>query len=364
MKQTKLSTLFSIQPTKFNGQGKNKNNNNNNQSFDYEDYKSHKQEQKNYPPGLKIFYNFLSLKEEEMLLKILNGDLPNDIFKTDTAEDTNKNKTTTTIIQTINNKEAENHDQKEQENECCYMNLNDNQNQSEITMIPNNLPKLFYSPPSSITSTLNNDNEFILPWSTVLQRRTCQYGYQYNYSNKYTPPTPTTPLPKWLKEMVLIKILNVFHNNDINFGSNLNLIQCIINEYLPNQGISPHTDHERFFGDVICSLSLGSDTVMDFEKSSNDSNNNASNSNNDVVVRPIYLPRRSLVILQGESRYKWKHSIPKRQRDINCNSQTITNFNDVLRFNESDTIRIDNNKKSFINVRSTRYSFTFRTIKK
>ncbi|MGL4371862.1 MAG: alpha-ketoglutarate-dependent dioxygenase AlkB, partial [Alphaproteobacteria bacterium] len=40
--------------------------------------------------------------------------------------------------------------------------------------------------------------------------------------------------------------------------------QVIVNEYLPNQGITPHIDCIPCFGNTIASLSLGSASVMDF----------------------------------------------------------------------------------------------------
>lgn len=49
------------------------------------------------------------------------------------------------------------------------------------------------------------------------------------------------------------------------------------------------------------SLSLGSPALMNFE-------------NGDQNVE-IALQRRSLIILSGDARYKWKHSIPSRKSD-------------------------------------------------
>jgi alkylated DNA repair protein alkB family protein 8 len=31
---------------------------------------------------------------------------------------------------------------------------------------------------------------------------------------------------------------------------------------------------------------------------------------------PVYLPRRSVVILQDDARYKWTHEIPSRKTDV------------------------------------------------
>jgi alkylated DNA repair dioxygenase AlkB len=80
--------------------------------------------------------------------------------------------------------------------------------------------------------------------------------------------------------------------------------QLIINEYTPGQGIAAHTDHVRYFGDEIVSISLGSDIVMDFD--------NRPFSTRSVAV---LLRRNSCVALNGEARYQWRHSIAKRKTD-------------------------------------------------
>ncbi len=49
-------------------------------------------------------------------------------------------------------------------------------------------------------------------------------------------------------------------------------------------------------------ISLGSDIIMDLIGPKGEK-------------IPIFLPRRSLYILQGEARYIWKHGIPGRKTD-------------------------------------------------
>lgn len=80
--------------------------------------------------------------------------------------------------------------------------------------------------------------------------------------------------------------------------------QLIINEYLPGQGIAEHIDCEPCFGDIVASLSLGSGCTMDFTEVATE------------VKRSVFLPRRSLVIISEDARYKWKHGIAKRKSDM------------------------------------------------
>uniref|UniRef100_A0A2K6G4V6 tRNA (carboxymethyluridine(34)-5-O)-methyltransferase ALKBH8 n=1 Tax=Propithecus coquereli TaxID=379532 RepID=A0A2K6G4V6_PROCO len=70
--------------------------------------------------------------------------------------------------------------------------------------------------------------------------------------------------------------------------------QLTINQYEPGHGIPAHIDTHSAFEDEIVSLSLGSEIVMDFKHP-------------DGVTVPVLLPRRSLLVMTGESRYLWTH---------------------------------------------------------
>ncbi|XP_012514578.1 PREDICTED: alkylated DNA repair protein alkB homolog 8 [Propithecus coquereli] len=72
--------------------------------------------------------------------------------------------------------------------------------------------------------------------------------------------------------------------------------QLTINQYEPGHGIPAHIDTHSAFEDEIVSLSLGSEIVMDFKHP-------------DGVTVPVLLPRRSLLVMTGESRYLWTHGI-------------------------------------------------------
>jgi DNA oxidative demethylase len=75
------------------------------------------------------------------------------------------------------------------------------------------------------------------------------------------------------------------------------LEQVIVTRYRPGAGIGWHTD-APVFGPVVATLSLGVDWRMDFRRRAGDR-----------TIR-ITLPRRSLLILEGEARTSWQHRIP------------------------------------------------------
>ncbi|XP_037947447.1 alkylated DNA repair protein alkB homolog 8-like [Teleopsis dalmanni] len=78
--------------------------------------------------------------------------------------------------------------------------------------------------------------------------------------------------------------------------------QLTVNKYAPGHGIPSHVDTHSAFLDPILSLSLQSDVVMEFRRG------------NERV--PVLLPKRSLLIMSGESRYDWMHGITPHVYDV------------------------------------------------
>jgi alkylated DNA repair dioxygenase AlkB len=134
------------------------------------------------------------------------------------------------------------------------------------------------------------------PWLTELQRRVQHYGYKYDYKgHKVTPEMYLGPLPGWLEPLCReLKDRGLMPRA---------ADQVIVNEYEPGQGIAPHVDCVPCFADTVASLTLGSSCLMEFTH---------------VKTRrkvPLFLTRRSLVVLSGEARYDWRHAIPGRKSD-------------------------------------------------
>lgn len=127
-----------------------------------------------------------------------------------------------------------------------------------------------------------------MPFNNDLKRRTQHYGYKYPYTKNPVSLIKCDPIPNFLNN-ILTKLNEKF---------NKSFDQIIINEYLPGQGIFPHIDNPKFFGDTIISLSLGSDILMV------------------IGDKEIDLPKNSILILQEEFRYSLKHGIVGRKKDI------------------------------------------------
>ncbi|XP_006833857.1 PREDICTED: alkylated DNA repair protein alkB homolog 8 [Chrysochloris asiatica] len=146
----------------------------------------------------------------------------------------------------------------------------------------------------SINWTEGTDNQNVK--KSLKHRRVKHFGYEFHYGTNNVDKNNPLPgglpeicdsiLEKWLKEGY------IKHKPD----------QLTINQYEPGHGIPAHIDTHSAFEDEIISLSLGAEIVMDFKHP-------------DGVTVPIMLPRRSLLVMTGESRYLWTHGITPRKFD-------------------------------------------------
>lgn len=135
-----------------------------------------------------------------------------------------------------------------------------------------------------------------MEWSSALKRRTQHYGYRYDYtSKKIDSSLYVGPIPEWLSPCCqrLIDLSYFKHLPD----------QVIVNEYLPGQGISRHIDCTTCFDDTIASVSLNSTCAMEFEQFK-------TGKRGTMMLAP-----KSILVLSGEARYDWMHSIPARKED-------------------------------------------------
>lgn len=133
-------------------------------------------------------------------------------------------------------------------------------------------------------------------WLNDLNRRVQHYGWKYNYKSRSIDYSMYLGvLPKWI-DIIAVKLFELNHFSQVPD-------QVIINEYKPGQGIANHIDCEPCFGDTIVSLSLAGTSIMNF----------VNIETNQRLEK--FLERRSLIVIKGESRYKWTHGIPPRLTD-------------------------------------------------
>lgn len=134
----------------------------------------------------------------------------------------------------------------------------------------------------------------VQPWLNDLKRRVQHYGYKYDYkARSVNEDAYLGSLPDWL-----LPLCEKLHKEKI-FARPPD--QVIVNEYQPGQGISAHIDCVPCFGETIASLSLGSESTMQFAKG--------------AERHELYLEPCSLIVLSGPARYDWTHAIPARKSD-------------------------------------------------
>uniref|UniRef100_A0A0N4ZKF0 S-adenosyl-L-methionine-dependent tRNA methyltransferase ABH8 n=1 Tax=Parastrongyloides trichosuri TaxID=131310 RepID=A0A0N4ZKF0_PARTI len=150
---------------------------------------------------------------------------------------------------------------------------------------------------SNIIKKIEND---VIKNGEILKNRTVlHYGYKFNYDNNFALQQ-TTPIPNEFYDIIKrLEVDNLLENSEIPD-------QITVNIYEESQGIPFHIDTHSAFGKQIISLSLLSDVVMQFKDCANP-----------AVIRNVLLKENSLIIMEDESRYKFKHGILNRKFDIN-----------------------------------------------
>lgn len=118
------------------------------------------------------------------------------------------------------------------------------------------------------------------------RNRILRMGWDYEKPEKWLGSPPS-----WIGRAL-------FAPTDV-FGFEWNSIT--LNEYLRGQRIAPHIDSPAF-GDVAI-LSLLADVTMRFTSPVGE-------------MRDFLLPRRSLAVMSGELRHKWKHETLPLESDI------------------------------------------------
>ena len=136
-------------------------------------------------------------------------------------------------------------------------------------------------------------------WLTDLKRRVQHYGYKYDYkARRIDQSFFIGEIPVWMK----------FLSDRLQQKKIIDFVpdQAIINEYIEDQGIAAHIDCEPCFGDTIISISLGGLCVMNFQKEQ-------TSIEKDKI--PLLITPHTLIVMTGESRFKWYHGIVGRKTD-------------------------------------------------
>ncbi|KAJ8965761.1 hypothetical protein NQ314_003919 [Rhamnusium bicolor] len=162
-----------------------------------------------------------------------------------------------------------------------------------------NVPPTVYYIPNFITKDEELyiiKNVYSVPkpkWTSLSNRRLQDYG-GIPHEKGMIPEK----IPNWLQiYMNRIDELNIFEGKKSN--------QILINEYLPGQGIMPHTDGPLFYP-TVTTITCGSHTILEFME----------NNESRRKICDLLLEQCSLVIIKDDMYSKYLHSISERHFDV------------------------------------------------
>jgi alkylated DNA repair protein alkB family protein 8 len=145
-------------------------------------------------------------------------------------------------------------------------------------------------------------------WTKLTNRRVQHYGYEFRYgANSFDEPH--RPMPEWAGD-ILERLRQRF---DVEFD------QLTVNDYAPGDSIPPHTDSHSPFEETLACVSLLSPIAINYRLDTDllegPSKTEAGVQRAGAEVN-LYIPPRSLLVMQGEARYVWKHSIQQRRFEV------------------------------------------------
>ena len=177
------------------------------------------------------------------------------------------------------------------------------------------------------------------PWCKDIRRRQQHIGYKYYHTRHNLPFSQPLEQPKDILPLKPFEFLITRLEQDGIFPIDNHLpTQILVNEYIEDQRIASHKDNEEAFGKDVISLSLLDPVYMTMKKCE------------DINIETkVLMERRSILVLKGDARFKWKHGITKMKHYPNpVTGETIHKGKNFRRV--SLTIRkilINGTKKTF-----------------
>ncbi|TKA72978.1 hypothetical protein B0A55_05303 [Friedmanniomyces simplex] len=204
------------------------------------------------------------------------------------------------------------------------------------------------------------DEDFILRsippnrWVSLSRRRLQAVPSRLTANNTLLP----SPLPAWLEKPVVERLKSL---NGIFVGAPHGINHCLINEYLPGQGIMPHEDGGAYHP-VVATVSLGGSIVLEVtQKRTADPETPGAvedqSTRGEKKTWRILQEPRSLLVTCGSAYNDTLHGIAEVVEDVDLSEQTVANWSLL---GDKDTIIAHGGR----NERPTRTSLTLRDVKK
>lgn len=187
-------------------------------------------------------------------------------------------------------------------------------------------------------------------WITLSHRRLQAIPTKLTATNTLL----ASPLPTWLSEPVIAR----FNDLGIFQEAPHNVNHCLINEYLPGQGIMPHEDGGAYHP-VVATVSLCGSLVLDVTHKTrkNGPNGDSSSEQDGPKSWRILQEPRSLLVTTSAAYSDTLHGIANVTEDVDLNEESVANWNLL---GNQQAIEAHQGR----NERTTRISLTYRDVKK
>lgn len=195
------------------------------------------------------------------------------------------------------------------------------------------------------TSKLSPKQIFSNRWVNLTHRRLQAVPARLTATNTLLS---SSSLPDYLTS----PIIDRFNDLRIFAGAPHGVNHCLVNEYLPGQGIMPHEDGAAYYP-VVATVSLRGTVVLDIsEKARGEDGAEGQPRSWRILQEP-----RSLLVTTGSAYTNALHGIADVHEDLNLDAETVANW------------RLLGDPKPFTanggrNERTTRISLTYRDVKK
>jgi len=194
----------------------------------------------------------------------------------------------------------------------------------------------FHAAEANTNNTVNAQN--------ARKRISQHYGYHFDYTTFGASAERFTPVPEYIVKFLPrlpIPSQGNIQGEDRDKGNMDIPDQFTIQYYPPGSGIPPHVDTHSMFGEALYSLSFGGDIPMVFRQAGANEARKMRLPKRSLPVSgetpqrqepeqtqtqpqqeaehpswELMLPRRSLLIIMGPSRYGYTHGIRARKTDV------------------------------------------------
>ncbi|KAM0786224.1 hypothetical protein ACM66B_007027 [Microbotryomycetes sp. NB124-2] len=167
-------------------------------------------------------------------------------------------------------------------------------------------------------------------WQPLNGRRSMYWGGTLTKNGSLVPKPfesfMTTAWPNVLQRIDALQVFSRIDPNGQDKGKGPN--HCLVNEYLPGQGIMPHSDGPAY-APVVATLSISSHAILKLTpRASSDDSTTSGDDSSSAKAFTVFLPPRSLVVLSSNVYSDYLHSIEPVKLDTMDDLMACVNWDD------------------------------------